>query len=207
MSRLRTPAGPGSSGRTAECAGAAGHMDDLGELVSAFVEEQVGGPASGEGDLWFEAVCASLFSVAFDVLVHLKDITESPERLQETARSLVEAVTTHAAAWVNGRLGDESPPSGQPPIVFEMSPLMRNRLVVYFNEAIVAMADRGFGIDAARSHACFGGLQRAVAALAVKGLSIGPGEMSDFVKEVMEGCDSMSEEVVAALERKRKPRS
>lgn len=182
-------------------------MDDLGQLVSAFVEERVGGPAQEERDLWFEAVCASLFSVGFSVLVRLKDIGQSPEALQQTTRSLVDFITTHAAAWVNARLSDERAPSGLPPIVCEMSALIRDRLVAYFNEAILAMADRGYAIDAARSHACFGGLKHAVRALAIKGSPIGSAEMSAFIKDVMQACDSMSEEVVAALERKRRPRS
>jgi hypothetical protein len=40
-------------------------MAEIGDLVSAFVEERVDDPKSGEGDLWQEVVFAALFSVTF----------------------------------------------------------------------------------------------------------------------------------------------
>ena len=119
-------------------------MAEIGDLVSAFVEERVDDPNRGEGEFWQEAVFAALFSVAFEATMRLPEIRRGPETLRQTVLTVVEEVVTSAAMWVNRRLSESWPdvPRHDCRITIDVSGLMRSRLIVCFNEAITVMGEK-----------------------------------------------------------------
>jgi len=173
-------------------------MAEIGNLVSAFVEERVDGPEKGEGDYWQEAVFAALFSVAFEATMRLSEARKSPEALQQAVQTVVEEVVTSAAVWVNRRL---SKPELR--ITIDISNLMRSRLIICFNEAIAVMGEKGWALETARSHAVYCLLNQAATALTIQGVIPNQKAAKNFLQNAMEACDSMAEEVVEALEKRR----
>lgn len=65
------------------------------------------------------------------------------------------------------------------------------------------MGEKEWPLETARSHASFILLNQAVTALTIKGVITNQEAAKDFLQNAMETCDSMAEEVVEALERKR----
>jgi len=175
-------------------------MTEIGNLVSAFVEERVNGPNSNEGDYWQEAVFAALFSVAFETTMRLADVRKNPKILRQTVLTVVEEVVTSAAVWVNRRLSRSWPKCR---ITIDISDLMRSRLIVCFNEAITVMTEKGWPPETARSHASFVLLNKAATALTIKGVITNQKAAKNFLQNAMEACDNMAREVIEALERKR----
>lgn len=178
-------------------------MDEMGELVSAFVEERVDSPAKGEIDLWCEAVYAGLFSVGLHTVLRMKEVTEGPDKLDEIVNALIASTTRHAAPWMSNRLGARQGYPEMPPIRIELGPVMSQRLVVYFNEAIGVMADRGYALETARSHAVFAVLGQIIEEMIKRGMIRTAEKAIAFKMNVIEACDAMSKEVVKALEKRR----
>jgi len=102
------------------------------------------------------------------VVIRLPEIRQSPESLQYIVQSMIDATTAQASVWVNRKLSNNQTPP-QPKIEFDISELIRARLVAYFNEALIAMSERGYNIETARSHACFALLSSALETFIVKG--------------------------------------
>ncbi len=176
---------------------------ELGKLISAFVEERVDGPLKGEEELWQEAVFGGLFSAAFVATMRLPDVCKDPESLQQTVSSTIGDVVDSAAVWVSQRLTPKSPRLSGIQITVDVSQLMRHRLMVCFNEALAVMADKGWPIETARSHACFVLFSKASTALMIQGLIPDQRAARTFVESAMEGCDSMAAELAQALDRKK----
>jgi len=178
--------------------------DDVGSLVSQFVEERVDSPEPTEVDLWCEAVYASLFSVAFEVVIRLKDAKASPEALERETNDIVEMICNHAVPWVRERLNtaaQQYTSNRRIRVEFDEGPLMRNRLVMYFTEAYDVMADREYIPEVARSHSCFAILRQSLAQLGREGL-MEPDEAITVLRKIFDGCEDMSREIAEALERK-----
>ena len=75
--------------------------------------------------------------------------------------------------------------------------------MVCFNEALAVMADKGWSIERARSHACFVLFSKASTALMIQGLIPDQQAAGTFVESALEGCDSMAAELAHALDRKK----
>jgi hypothetical protein len=144
-------------------------MNDLGDIVSQFVEERVDGPREDEIDLWCEAVYAGLFSAAFQVLVSLKEAKGSREALEQQLKSMIESTAQHASVWINARL-TTTLPTGQR-IEFNLYFRDSEMLVLYFNEALSVITEGGYKLEVGRSHACFVVLRKRIEALVAAGAS------------------------------------
>jgi hypothetical protein len=177
---------------------------ELGKLISAFVEERVDGPLKGEEECWQEAVFAGLFSAAFVAAMRLPSVCKDPESLRQTVSSTIGDVVDSAAVWVNQRLTPRLPRLSECQITVDVSQLMRHRLTVYFSEALAVMADQGWSIETARSHACYVFFSKASTALMIKGLIPDQFAARTFLEGAMEGCDSMAAELAQALGRKKR---
>jgi hypothetical protein len=114
---------------------------------------------------------------------------------------MISATTAHASVWVNQRLSDNQT-SPHLKIEFNGSTLIRARLIAYFNEALLAMSERGYDIETARSHACFALLSSALEMFIVKGLLTDAEEAADVLRKGINGCDSMAQEIVSVLNKK-----
>jgi len=174
-------------------------MAEIGDLVSAFVEERVDDPNRDEGEFWQEAVFAALFSVAFEATMRLPEIRMNPETLRQTVLTVVEEVVTTAAVWVNRRLSQSWPDCR---ITIDISNLMRSRLIICFNEAITVMGEKEWSLETARSHAAFSLLNQAATALIIKGVIPSQEAAKNFLQNGMEACDSMAGELAQELKRK-----
>lgn len=190
--------------------------EDLGNIVSQFVEERVDGPHPEEVDLWCEEVYAALFSVAFEIVARLSSARGSPEELERETKAIVEATCAQAAPWINARLTEDSRQSIGMPVQWDTAPEMRNRMLQYFKVAYSAMDDRGYEKAVARSHACFVILSEAVSQLMKMYGEIDEStrkqyrernlmlpseeEATTFVRKAFEGSESMSREIAEVLE-------
>jgi len=132
-----------------------GKIEDLGSIVSRFVEARVDRAQPDEVDLWCEAVYASLFSVAFEVVIRLSSAKGSLDALERETNTVIETTCGHAAPWVNARLTEDTRRSVGASVQWNIAPEMRNRMLQYFNVAYDAIGDRGYEPQVARSHACF----------------------------------------------------
>jgi hypothetical protein len=177
--------------------------ENLGRIVSEFVEKRVAGPQSKEVDLWCEAVYASLFGAAFEIVTRLDSAKGSLENLERETKAIIEGTCAHAAPWVNARLAEDTRQSVGVRVEWDLAPEMRNRVLQYFSVAYGAMADRGYKAEVARSHACFVILQTVLTQLGQQGL-MGPDQTSGVHKKIFEGCESMSREMGERLDRYRK---
>jgi len=177
--------------------------ENLGMIVSEFVEKRVDGPQPEEVDLWCAAVYASLFGVAFEIVTHLDSARGSPENLERETNAIIEGTCAHAAPWVNARLAEHSQQSIGVRVQWDIASEMRNRMRQYFTEAFGVTADRGYEAQVARSHACFVGLRAAIARLGQQGL-VRLDEASAVLKKIFEGCEDMSREMGERLEQYRK---
>ncbi len=175
-------------------------MGEIGDLVSAFVEERVDGPARGEEDSWQEAVFAGLFSCAFEATMRLSEARQDPESLQQVISKTIDEVVASASVWVNRRLSRKPRWWFGPRINVDISDRTRERLTACFNEAITALSNSGWTLEAARSHACFGVLSRARLVLTTRGVFKNDEGARQFIELAMAGCDSMGNEVAAALD-------
>ncbi len=179
---------------------------DVGELISQFVEERVDAPQVTEGELWIEAVAAGLFTVGFHVAMRHSDVGNGAAASGKRIDDMIGSMTACASAWASARVveGLSSERGGSTesaPISFDYSPLLRARLVMYFNEAIAVVADKGSSLETARSHSCFVGLEQIATQLITRGI-LGTAEQAcDFMHNVMAGCDAMTCEIVDALEK------
>ena len=182
--------------------------DDLGSVVSQFVEQRVDRPEPKEVDVWCEAVYAALFSVAFEVAIRLRSIFESPDRLERETNDVVTQICAHAAPWVRARLSAAAQQyiGVNVEVECDVEPLMRNRLVMYFTEAYGAIIDRGFLPEVARSHACFAILRETITQLTLKGL-VGLDDIDTVLTKIFDGCEDMSREIAEALEEHRNGKS
>lgn len=181
-------------------------MSELGKLISAFVEERVDGPLKGEEELWQEAVFGGLFSAAFVAAMRLSEARNGPESLQQTVAGIIEEVVVAAGVWVNQRLTPKRRWWSKCQVTIDISQLMKHRLTVCFNEAITVMAEKGWPIETARSHACFVLFSQASTALVSKGLIHDRLSARTFLESAMEGCDSMAAELTEAYDKKRSTR-
>lgn len=175
-------------------------MDDLGSLVSAFVEERVDIPRRDEIDLWCEAVYASLFTVTFDAVMRLSEIKNNPEKIDAKINHVIKDVASSATVWMSDKIASAWPDI--PRVEFDLASEIRQRVVMYFDEAIHAITERGFQLAVARSHSCFAILCHLVTEMVVtKSIPLTPEEASRFVRTVFEACESMSSEIVQVLNR------
>jgi len=177
-------------------------MSELGKLLSAFVEERVDGPRRGEEELWQEAVFAGLFSVAFEATMRCSEVRNGPESLRQTVVAAIDEIVTSAAVWVNQRLSPRPRWWSKCRITVDVSQLMRHRLTVCFNDALAAVSEKGWRLNAGRSHACFILLSGAATALMTKGLIPDKHQARVFVENAMEGCDSMADEIAQELDKR-----
>jgi hypothetical protein len=184
-----------------------GKNDDLGSIVSRFVEGRADGPQPAEIDLWCEAVYASLFSVAFEVVIRLSSEKGSPDALERETKTIIDTTCGHAAPWVNARLAEHTRRSVGVSVQWDLAPEMRNRMLQYFNVAYGAISNRGYEPQVARSHACFVVLKAVLtplcALLAQQG-AMGLDEASVALMKIFDGCEEMSREIGQTLDRYRR---
>lgn len=192
--------------------------EDLGRVVSQFVEKRVDEPEPRETDLWCEAVYAALFSVAFEIVTRLKSAKGSQEDLERETKAIIEGTCAHAAPWVNARLAEDIQQSIGVRVQYDDASLIRYRMLMYFNVAYNAMAERDYEKGVARSHACWAILSEAVSQLMkqygemdkstiTKYREIGlmpPSEEEaiSFVRKAWESSESMSREIGEVLDSK-----
>ena len=131
--------------------------DETAQLVCQFVKEYFDPPHENEREPWCEAVCAALFSASFLAFMRWSELRESYEAFHETLGAMIESVTRHGANWVNGQLTLQI---GGGRVKVDVTERIRARLTGYFSEALHAVCDRGYGIELARSHACFAVLRQ-----------------------------------------------
>jgi hypothetical protein len=181
-------------------------MEDIGQLISEFVEERVENPQEGEQELWPAGVCACLFSVAFEVLVHCRDLREGQEAAEEAINKALDSTARHAAKWTAHRLGRFVLPSKEdlPPIHVDCYPEIRHHLNLYFNEALKVLTERGYKLDTARSHACWAMLGSATEEMILRGWIKDPNLAADFQQKTFELAESMNLEIHHLLEKKAK---
>lgn len=181
-------------------------MEDVGQLISEFVEERVENPREGEQELWSTGVSACLFSVAFEVLVHRRDLTKGQEACEDSINAALDATARHAAKWIDQRLGRTMLPAEKnlPPIHVDLYPEIRRHLNIYFDEALTALAQRGYAINVARSHACFAMLGSAIEEMILRGWIKDANLAANFRQNYFERAESMSLEIRHLLEKKAK---
>jgi hypothetical protein len=178
-------------------------IDDLGCLVSQFVEERIGDPNdTRELSLWLEAVYAALFSVAFEILMRLSSARESAEHLESATKAIIKETCDHAANWIRTRLMAATSRLLPIRVDWDVAEQVSGRLALYFNVAYEAMADKGYEKEIARSHACFTVLSESAVQLVSAGEQLTSEECRDFVTHAVDICESMSCEVNEALDRK-----
>ena len=191
--------------------------ENLGRIVSQFVEKRIiGGPQREQSDLWSEGVYVALFSVAFEIVTRSKSAKGSQEDLQRETKAIIEGTCAHAAPWVDARLAEDTQQSIGVRVEVDDAPLMRYRMLMYFNVAYSAMADRGYEADVARSHACFAILSQVVSELMKRYSTIDETTMKKyreiglmppseeearcFMRKAFEACQSMSREIAKLLD-------
>ncbi len=173
-------------------------MDDLGYLVSAFVEERIDSPDPDVIDLWCEGVYAGLFSVAFEAIVRTKEPKSSANAFERAINELIGSISEHASSWVSARCIPED--YDGPPIHIDVRAVIRNRLVTYFDAALCVAADRGYQLSVARSHACFALLERAVTELITQGQVTDPQRGAASLRKSFDASESFAQEIAATLE-------
>jgi hypothetical protein len=185
-------------------------MEDLGQLVSEFVEERVENPREGEQELWPTGVSACLFSVAFEVLVHCNDLRKGPEACEEVLNETLDDTAKHAAKWIDERLGramlraETACRNGLQPIHIDLCPQIRHHLNLYFNEALNVLTERGYKLDTARSHACWAMLGSVIEEMMLRGWIKDANLAANFRQKYFERAESMSLEIRHLLEKKAK---
>ena len=181
-------------------------MEDIGQLISEFVEERVENPREGEQELWPTGVYACLFSVALEVLVHCRDLTKGQEAAEETINATLDATARHASKWIGQRLGRTMLPAEKNllPIHIDIYPEIRHHLNLYFSETLNVLTDRGYKLDVARSHACFAMLGSAIEEMILRGCIKDASLAADFRRKFFERAESMSLEIRHLLEKKAK---
>jgi len=181
-------------------------MEDIGQLISEFVAERVENPRKGEQKLWPTGVYACLFSVAFEVLVHCRDLTKGQQACEELINAALDATARHAAKWIDQSLGrtmltDEK---HLPPIPVDLYPEIPHHLNIYFDEALTALAQRGYAINVARSHACFAMLGSAIEEMILRGWVKDAKLAANLRQKYFEQAECMSLEIRHLLEKKAK---
>jgi len=188
--------------------------ENLGRIVSEFVEKRItDGPQREGPDLWSEAVYAALFSVAFEIVTRSKSAKVSQENLERETKTIIEGTCAHAAPWVDARLAEDIHQSIGVSVKYDDVPLMRYRMLMYFNVAYRAMEERGYEADVARSHACFAILSQVVSELMVRYSAIDESAMKksgeripsaaearSFMKKAFEACEVISGEIAKLLD-------
>jgi hypothetical protein len=185
--------------------------EQLGETISRFVEERIGGPQNDEEmDFWCELVYAALFSVAFDVLIRLSTVKGSADKLEHETNVICHATAEHASSWVSSRLSQCGSDSGGPRITWSnLSPEIRARMLTYFREAFIAWGDRGYDREVARSHSCYAVLSGVTRSLAARHPNLSPDMLIALDQKLRNGfecCERMSREIADLLDRKDAPR-
>ena len=161
---------------------------------------------------------AALFSVAFEIVTRSKPANESHEDLERVTKAIIEGTCARAAPWVDARLAEDIHESIGVSVKYDEVPLMRYRMLMYFNVAYRAMEERGYDAHDARSHACFAILSQAASELikqysemddntVPKYREIGlmpPSEEESisFVRKALESSERMSREIGEVLDSK-----
>ncbi|MBL7139584.1 MAG: hypothetical protein ISS74_01605 [Planctomycetes bacterium] len=178
-------------------------MEEIGQLVSEFVEERVEDPLEGEEELWSTGVCVCLFSVAFQVLVHCRNVREGQKACEQAINAAVDSASRHAAKWIHRRMGRAvlGTEDNVPPIHIDLYPEVRHRLNLCFNEALRVLAERGYKLDTARSHVCFAVLSSAIEQMILRG-RVKDGDLAaEFQRRYFEQAENLSREIRQLLER------
>jgi hypothetical protein len=144
----------------------------------------------------------------------LKSAKGSQEDLERETKAIIEGTCAHAAPWANARLAEDVRQSVGVQVEYDDAPLMRYRMLMYFNVAYRAMANRGYEPHIARSHACFVILSQVVEELMKQYSGIDESKMKkypdlgppsaeeavSFRKKAFEACESISGEIAKLLD-------
>ena len=179
--------------------------DSLGKLISQFVCERADEPPDGVGDLWIEFMCASLFSVAWEVVFRIPEVLTSPENLEKEINALVADTANDARHWM-GNLMETLAERETGGIHIEIdlgAENIRSRMSLYFNIALDAIEARQYSPETARSHACWVVLTKCVEGLIVRGYDceqVPPESLAEHAKRGFLKCESLAAEIKTMLQ-------
>jgi hypothetical protein len=181
----------------------ASETTEMANLISAFVEERVDEPRKEEVDLWCEAIYAALFSVAFEIQMALISQSKSSNQFDSELNNLVGAITQAASLWMESKIKKSWGLIERFRMSVDVSAHLKERLVMYFDEAFSVIENRDYDFEQARSHAVFGISSQALIALSFKGINLSSQDMKEVMTKIMETCNSFSSEIREVIYRRR----
>jgi len=183
--------------------------DNLGRLISQFVLERGSKPEENKIDFWHDAICAYLFTVAWEAFAGFSGSIKSPEHLQSEIRKLITDIADDAQYWINDLMEEAiRRPNGRFGINFERNPnIIIDRLTIHFNTAFRAIDERGYIFPVARSHSCWAILAKCAEELVEDGnLEMSIEEAGEYVKTTFIKCENLASEIAQLFHKRRKRR-
>ena len=161
----------------------------FGMIISEVVEKRLGRPHPLETDIWSEAAYAALFTVMYEVVIHVKDMAGHTE-------SFMEATCACAARWINDGLSEAAAQWTGVKLTCDITAILRHRLLAYFDEACKLVKERGCELRLGAKMACINLLPAALI-LSVHGFvtDVPANQSADIVIKILDLCDKTREDI------------
>jgi len=174
--------------------------EEVGQLVSRFVAERVDTPNPEEIEVWTQFVYAALFSVGFVVWLPMAKACSFEEERTAQLNRLIGEIVEDANAWIGAKIC-KALGSIHSNISIDSVAEIKFHLVAMFNEAILAMCERKFEPEIARSHACFVHLSANLEQLVLRE-QIAIEGLKHVLERGVASTDGMAKEAWTTLKRK-----